>query len=194
MAQAMVNRKGLVLTGALTAALLASLSIPAGPALAQAAPAPAATPGASQGALLSTDDFIQAVATLSTFSQRAGKLAQVLGQNNDLRRYARDLADDQKALQTLNAGLAEAKIEPVSIITLPANQSDLLQTLHRSGDREFDRMFMDLQVQTQQEALAIVQAYAESGDNPALKATAVKLTSLFQQKLAQARSMAKSVG
>ncbi len=60
-------------------------------------------------------------------------------------------------------------------------------------NREFDRTFADMQVQTHQEALAIVQAYAQSGDNPALKAAAAKLAQPLQQRLAQARSMMKLV-
>jgi putative membrane protein len=154
---------------------------------AQSAEAPAAAP-------LSTDDFVQAVATLSMFSQRAGKLGQIMGQNNDVRRYARDLADDQKPLQTLNQGLTAARIDMPTIIALPANQANLLQTLDRVDIGDFDRMFTDLQVQAQQTALAVVLAYAQSGDNPAVKALAAKLAPIFQQRLAQARSMQKVTG
>ncbi len=165
------------------------LNLAGSQAQAQTSPAPvaAATP-------MSTDDFVQAVATLSTFSQRAGKLAQVMGQNNDLRRYARGLADDQKPLQTLNQGLAAAKIDPPVITVLPPNQADLLQTLNRVDTNEFDRMFTDLQVEVQQTALAVIQAYAQAGENPAVKSVAAKLEPVFQQRLAQARSMQKSIG
>ena len=149
---------------------------------------------AAAAAPLSTDDFVQAVATLSMFSQRAGKLAQIMGQNNDVRRYARDLAEDQKPVQVLNEGLTAAKIDPPVITTLPANQADLLQTLDRVAVGDFDRMFTDLQVQTQQTALAVIQAYAQGGDNPAVKALAARLAPMFQQRLAQARAMQKVTG
>jgi len=188
MAQTKVKQTRSVLICAL---VLAAFATGAGPALAQA---PAPVQGPAQSSVMSSDDFVMAIATLSTFSQRAGKLAQVLGQSNEVRRYGRDLADDQKTLQTLSQALAEARIDPPGLANLPANQADLLQTLHRTADRAFDRMFTDLQVQTQQEALAIVQAYAQSGDNPALKAAAAKLQPMFQQRLTQARSMQKAVG
>ena len=166
-------------------------------AYAQTAPSPSAPDQGAQAAAaapMSTDDFVQAVATLSMFSQRAGKLAQVLGQNNDVRRYGRDLAEDAKPIQTLTQGLTAAKIDLPVITTLPANQADLLQTLHRVDDREFDRMFTDVQVEAQQTALAIIQTYAQTGDNPAVKSVAAKLTPVFQQRLAQALSMQKTVG
>ena len=170
---------------AIATVLLVNVAAPQ--ARAQSVPAQAA-------AALSTDDFVQAVTTLSMFSQRAGKLAQVLGQNNDVRRYGRDLADDQKPIQTLNQGLAAAKIDPPTITALPSNQADVLQTLHRIEDREFDRMFTDLQVQAQQTALTIIQSYAQAGDNPAVKSVALKLATVFEQRLAQARAMQKAVG
>ncbi len=189
MAQNKVNRAPRLFSIAAVAAALIVNTI--GPqAHAQSAQAQTAQPAAA----LSADDFVQAVATLSLFSQRAGKLAQVLGQNNDLRRYGRDLADDAKPIQTLNQGLTAAKIDPPVITALPVNQADLLQTLHRVDDREFDRMFVDLQVEAQQTALAIIQTYAQTGDNPAVKSVAAKLQPVFQQRLAQALSMQKSVG
>ena len=185
MAHGKVNRVSRLFSiAAIAAALLVNTVGPQ--AHAQSAPAAAAA--------LSTDDFVQAVATLSMFSQRAGKLAQVLGQNNDVRRYGRDLADDQKPITTLNQGLSAAKIDPPVITSLPANQADILQSLHRVDDREFDRMFTDLQVEAQQTALAIIETYAQAGDNPAVKSVAAKLEPVFQQGLAQARSMQKAIG
>jgi putative membrane protein len=128
------------------------------------------------------------------FSQKAGKLAQILGQNNDVRRYGRDLADDAKPIQTLSQGLTAAKSDLPLITALPANQSDLLQTLHSVDNREFDRMFTDLQVEAQQTALSIIQTYAQTGENAAVKSVAARLAPVFQQRLTQALSMQKMVG
>ena len=196
MAQRKIHRQaGLGAMAAIAAALMVNavgFQAHAENTVAPSAVAQASAPAAA--ASMSTDDFVQAVATLSIFSQHAGKLAQVMGQNNDVRRYGRDLADDQKPIQTLNQGLTAAKIDLPQIIALPANQADLLQTLNRTDVSEFDRMFTDLQVQAQQTALAVIQAYAQSGDNPAVKSLAVKLTPVFQQRLAQAKSMQKVTG
>lgn len=170
------------------AAVTALLMVNAGgdPALAQAPVA--------QTQALSADDFVQAVTTLSMFSQRTGRLAQILGRDNEVRRYGLEVADDQKPLQTLNQGLAAAGIAAPVITALPANQADGLQTLNRVSDEEFDRMFADLQVQAQETALSVVEAYAQAGDNPALKAVAARLTPVFQQRLVQARAMRKTLG
>jgi putative membrane protein len=164
------------------------------------AQAEVSTPSQSQvsatvsSALLSTPDFVEVMGTLSAFELQAGKMAQVLGQNNELRRFGRDVAQDQRTQQILNQGAAAGQVEAPPVAALPQNQADLLATLHRIDSREFDRMFIDMQVQTQQEALAIVQAYAQSGDNPALKAAAAKMVPVVQQRLGQARSMLKLVG
>lgn len=128
------------------------------------------------------------------FSQRAGKLAQILGQNTEVRRYGRNLAEDARPLQTLNQGLTTAKVDLPVITSLPDSQADQLKTLNRVDSSEFDRMFADLQVKAQQTVLTLIQIYVDTGDNPAVKSVAAKLAPVFQQRLTQARLMQKIVG
>jgi putative membrane protein len=154
--------------------------------------APARAQTAATAPLLSSADFLQVMANLAAMDQRAGKVAAVLGQNNDVRRYGRDLGDDNRIIQTMSQSLGGGVSVPSA--NLAPAQSDWLTSLHRVDNREFDRMFMDVQVQTHEQAAAISQVYAQSGDNPAVKALAAKLAPAFQQRAAQARGVLRVSG
>ena len=173
----------------LTRTLLAAAVI----ALASGATAPRAQAQAPAAApLLSANDFVQVMANLAALDQQAGRVAAVLGQNNDVRRYGRDLGDDTRIKQIMSQSLGGAM--PVPNANLAPAQSDWLTSLHRIDNREFDRMFMDMQVQTHEQAAAVSQVYAQSGDNPAVKAMAAKLAAAFQQRAAAARGVQRVSG
>jgi putative membrane protein len=154
---------------------------------------PAAAPAALPAAL-STAQFVAVMSSLADFEQRAGKMAEVLAHSNDVRRFGRDLAEDQRNRRFLSEGLAQSNMAaPISTSPAP-NQLDILFTLNRRSDREFDRTFLDMQVRTHQDALSIVEAYARTGDNPALKTAAARMIGPLLQRLEQAQSMLNAVG
>ena len=167
----------------LTFALGATLAIwlGAGQAMAQTAPADAAGPA------LPTAAFVQAVASMDAFEQRAGKVAQVMGSSLEVRKFSRTMVDDHaRSAMALTDAVSKAQIAaPTSDLT--ATQAGTVKDLYAVAPKDFDRTYMTGEVASHQEALEAAQAYAAGGDNPALKAIAAGLVPTIQRHLDAAK-------
>jgi putative membrane protein len=166
-------------------ALCATLAIGlgAGQALAQTA---AAEP---VGPALPTTAFLQSVASMDSFEQRAGKVAQVMGSSLEVRKFSRAMVDDHaKSAMTLTDAVSKAQIAaPTS--DLSATQTGSVKDLYAIAPKDFDRTYMTGEVSSHQDALEAAQDYAASGDNPALKQLAATLVPAIQRHLDAAKAI-----
>jgi putative membrane protein len=153
----------------------------AGQALAQTA---AADP---VGPALPTTAFVQAVASVDSFEQRAGKVAQVMGSSLEVRKFSRTMVDDHaKSAMTLADAISKAQIAAPAG-DLSATQAGAVKDLYAIAPKDFDRTYMTGEVSSHQEALEAAQAYAAAGDNPAIKQIAAALVPVIQRHLDAAR-------
>ncbi len=178
----------------LGAALGATLAIwlGAGQAMAQAPVNAAPTVTAvtvTAGPALPTAAFIQSVASMDAFEQRAGKISQLMGNSLEVRALGKTMADDHaKNAAALTAAVASAQIAMPTADLSPA-QTEITKTLYSVPARDFDRAYITGEVASHTQALAVAQAYASGGDNAAVKTIAQNLIPAIQRHLDQARAI-----
>ena len=127
------------------------------------------------GPALPTVAFVQAVASVDSFEQRAGKVAQVMGSSLEVRKFSRTMVDDHaKSAMTLTDAVSKAQIAAPTG-DLSATQVGAVKDLYAIAPKDFDRTYMTGEVSSHQEALEAAQAYAAGGDNPAVKQLAAGL-------------------
>ncbi|HVI31172.1 DUF4142 domain-containing protein [Phenylobacterium sp.] len=133
----------------------------------------------------SAQDFVARAAASDAFEVASGRLAQASARNSDVRAFAAMLVADHT---TSSQKLAKAVAESGHALAAPAPAADLGQ-LPSAPQEQFDRRFMEAQVRAHEEALARLQAYAEDGDVPSLKAFAAEAAGVVRQHLQHARGL-----
>jgi putative membrane protein len=126
-------------------------------------PASAALPTDASG-------FANAVASSDMFEIESAKLALANSPSADVKSVAQMLQrDHQKSTADLKAAAAgTVTVTPA----LDADKQGMLDALKGLSGADFDRKFLSQQRTAHQNALLLLQNYAQSGDNPALKAFA----------------------
>lgn len=133
----------------------------------------------------SAQEFVTRAAAGDAFELASGRLAETRSRNAEVRGFAALLVADHT---TSSEKLAKAVAESGHALTAPAAAADLDQ-LPAAPDAEFDRRFLEAQVRAHEQALALLQTYAEDGDVPSLKAFAAEAAGAVRQHLAEARSL-----
>jgi putative membrane protein len=142
-----------------------------------------------------TAGFVREAAAANRFEIAAGQLAQTRAGSADVRRFAGDLVKDHDyALGQLQKAIAVSG-ETLSGEGGPtAEQSATLAELGRAAPASFDRSFLDAQLKAHQDALTLLQAYAENGQNAAVKAWAGQSLAGIQQHLSEAQRLRERTG
>lgn len=108
------------------------------------------------------------------------------------------------AVRTLAAATAKASlasrtelVQSVAVsgqrVTIPSKLTDHLQSmldqLHRGTARDFDKTYIEQQIEADEDALSLMSAYARSGGAPSIEAAAAALAPARQDRLDKARSI-----
>lgn len=141
-----------------------------------AAPAPAA--------------FAATAAGSDLFEIAADKLAQAKGASASVKSFGAELVDEHgKSSAELKAALAKVQ-PPIALPTAPPPDLQAkLQALQGLSGDAFDKQFIADQIASHQQALAAVNGYIASGDNPALREWARRATGMVQKHLQQLNRM-----
>lgn len=162
--------------GANTAAV-AGPATPAG--MAAAAPQPTTAP-----------EFVQKAAASDMFEITEARLAEKKAGNADVKAFARMMiADHTKSTQNLKAAIAKSGQTLALPTALPANLQSQVDALNQAGQANFDKTYMDQQVQAHTDALSLLQTYGQSGDVPALKTFASDTMKVVQMHLDRAKAI-----
>ena len=166
------------------------LSLGATPSLAQAPTQTATDARESEAA-----DFVQAVGASDQFEIAAAKLAQERAASDKVKGFAAMMIRDHTSSSNMLKGAAEATGQglapPSAVPAVKQSELDKLQTLAKS---DFDRAYIAGQVTAHQQALALLQRYARTGNSAPLKAFAARIAPIVQQHLKNAQALAKSMG
>lgn len=133
----------------------------------------------------SAQEFVARAAAADAFGIASGRLAQGRARKTEVRAFAAVLAADHAGS---SEKLARAVAESGYPLTVPGAAADLAQ-LQTAPQADFDRRFLEAQVGAHEQALALLQTYAEDGDVPSLKAFAAEAAGGVRQHLAQARGL-----
>ncbi|MDB5569295.1 MAG: hypothetical protein JWN93_478, partial [Hyphomicrobiales bacterium] len=133
-----------------------------------------AAPAASTGSV-STDEFVQDVATGTMFEIEAGKLAAQRAQRKDVKQFGQRMVKDHSAAdKAFKAALKKAKNAPQPPAQMTAEQTRKLDELRGQNGPAFDTAYVSMMADDHEKDLDTFRTYAKTGDDPALKAFASK--------------------
>lgn len=146
--------------------------------------------GAASSATLgqTTEGFATNAAISDMYEIEAGKLAQEKGQSQAVKDFGAMMVKDHTASSTEMKPLAQA-----ANVTLPTEMDErrqgLIDNLRAANGADFDEAYIDQQVAAHEEALNLLNGYAQDGGDAGLKAFAAKTAPVVQKHLEQARAM-----
>jgi putative membrane protein len=157
----------------------------------------AATPSANPAATIPTPSdetsapvFVEKAAASDMFEIQAAKLAQQRSKNADIKAFADMMVKDHtKSTNDMKAAIQASGQNLTPPAVLPQDKQDALNDLQNASADEFDRKYMEGQVDAHQDALNLLQRYAQDGDVDALKTFAASVAPVVQQHLDRAKSL-----
>jgi len=150
----------------------------------------------SDAAPLPTDaaTFIATAAASDAFEIASAKVALDKAQSKDVRDFAQMMITDHtKTTEGLKAAAKKANLT-VPPPQLSADQQQMLDTLKATAADQFDATYLQQQTPAHQQALALMQNYAEAGDTPALQDAAKTVIPIVQKHIARLDELAKQAG
>ncbi|MQX97108.1 DUF4142 domain-containing protein [Sinorhizobium medicae] len=138
---------------------------------------------------MSSEEFVAMAASSDLFEVQSGQLAAKNSREASVQQFAEMMvADHTKASQELKVAAGEAKVTvPTQMIDRHAAQ---LQKLQNAQGETFDKAYIEAQLFAHQEALKLMQSYAQSGDSEPLKAHATKASAVVQRHLEHVQKLA----
>ena len=171
-------------------------AVPSAAATAENVP-PSGMPEANPAATLTTPvndtgapGFITKAAISDMFEVQASKIALTRSTNKDVRGFARMMVRDHtKSTAALKAAIAASGQAAALPDALPGDKKAMLDTLTTVAAADFDKNFMDAQVEGHQQTLDLMARYANDGDIPQIKAFAAKTGPVVQHHLDTAKQI-----
>lgn len=157
----------------------------------------AATPSANPAATIPTpaDEtaapaFVQMAAVSDMFEIQAARLAQQRAQSPAVKSFASQMIKDHtKSTNDLTAAITASGQSLTVPTALPQDKQAALDDLNKASPTEFDKDYMGGQVDAHQDALNLLQRYAEDGDVDQLKSFAAATAPVVQQHLDRAKTI-----
>ena len=188
----------LLIAGALVAGATAGLAACSQePSLAR--PAEAATREAPMGAALAhmpspqslqTEDFVAKMVGADIYEVKAAEIAAARARSPEVKAFAKEMAQGHDEAR---AKLEKAVLDSGEKLPMPEQPTDhqqsMLNMLGRGSPADFDRTYVDQQVQAHQDSLKELATYAGSGQAPAIKAVAAQLQPMIAAHLSKARAL-----
>ena len=152
--------------------------------------APAAT--GSRAEALTAVEFARMAAMSDMFETESSRLAEGRSQNADVRQFAQHMIRDHQKTTTELKGMLP-QLQGVSAAQMPTSLDQqhqaLLQQLQGAQGAQFDRVYVQQQVQAHQQAVDLFGNYARAGDTAQLKQWASQTLPALQQHLQQAQQL-----
>ena len=137
--------------------------------------------------------FVDNLVQGNTYEIEAAKVAEQKAQSPDVKAFAKMMVRDHTALGD-EAKPVIAKSGQTPPTALDQRHQSLLDNLKAASPQDFDKTYMDQQVSAHQETLALLNGYAQNGDNADLKALAAKATPVVQKHLDRAQAIQAKLG
>lgn len=146
-----------------------------------------ATSAATVGQM-STDAFVTNAAISDMYEIEAGKIAQQKGQSADVKAFGKMMVADHTAMSNAMKPLVQTagKTLPTG---LDERRKGMIDNLNAASPAEFDQTYLSQQEAAHNEALTLMQGYAENGDDAGLKGAASQAVPKIQAHLEQVRRM-----
>ncbi len=130
---------------------------------------------------VTSSTFVTFVGNSNLFEIEAGKLAMKNAQSAETREFAKMMVDDHTASTSdLKAAAEKSEITVAFPTRLNAEQQSLLDRLARADRADFDRQYMNQQIEGHRNALKVYQEYQMAAEEGALLAFSQKMLPVIQ--------------
>lgn len=142
---------------------------------------------------VSTDAFVTNAAISDMYEIQAGQIAQQKGRSADVKAFGKQMVTDHTALSNAMKPLilAAGKTLPTG---LDERRKGLIDNLNAAAPSDFDKVYLDQQEAAHDEALTLMQGYADHGDDAGLKGGAAKALPKIKAHLEHVKGLAASLG
>ena len=139
-------------------------------------------------------EFVTKAATSDMVEIESSKVALKNAKSEDVKTFAQQMiVDHTKASQGLVAAADQSgeKLEIPALLDKP--HSEKLEKLNAASGDAFDKLYLDEQVAGHKDALELMTAYSEGGDQEALKAHAAKTKPVVQMHYEHVQELDKKM-
>jgi putative membrane protein len=164
---------------------------------AENAAVPSANPDAT---ILSTTDvtkapnFVTLAASSDMFEVASSKIALQRSTNPDIKRFAQMMIEAHtKTTNTLKGLIANSGQNLSPPVALPADLQSKIDDLGRISPADFDKTYLQDQIDGHQSTLNVMQRYAKDGDVESFKTFAASTAPVVQQHLDKAKALKDSL-
>jgi putative membrane protein len=158
---------------------------------------PSGMPEANPAATLNTPvndggapGFVTKAAVSDMFEIQSSKIALQRSNNKDIKDFARMMIHDHtESTAALKAAIAASGQTSAPPDALPDDKKAALDSLTTVAAGDFDKKYMDAQLDGHKQALDLMARYANDGDVPQIKAFAAKTGPVVQHHLDMAKQI-----
>jgi putative membrane protein len=147
-------------------------------------------PALSQTPAPATQDFVTKVAISDMFEIQSSQMALEKKPDRDTKPFAQQMVKDHTKTSADVKGLIDkGKVQATLPTTLDAEHQKMLDDLKAKDGKDFDQSYDQAQLKGHQDAVALFESYAKSGDNADLKKWAAATLPHLKQHLAMAQKL-----
>lgn len=139
-----------------------------------------------------TADFVKEAAISDMTEIAAAKIALEKGNRDDKKFAEQMVTDHAKTSSELKAMVTGGEVTAEIPTALDSSSQKKIERLKDAKPDDFASEYGRMQVSAHKEAVSLFQRYSRSGDNPALKAWALKTLPHLQHHLDMAKALDKS--
>lgn len=139
-----------------------------------------------------TPDFVKKAAMNDLYEVAAGKIASEKGQSEAVKEFGLSMVEAHNKTSEALKGIVERenlKVKPPA--KLDKKYQKMIAALSEAKPEDFDKTYLKQQVRAHANAAVLFDAYAEEGDNPALKQFAANVLPTIKQHREQAEKLAQ---
>lgn len=135
-------------------------------------------------------DFVGKAGVGDLFQIEAAKVALTRSNNPEVKAFAQMMIDAHtQTTADLKTAVAGSGLNLTVPTVLPDEKLTAMAVLNSVSATDFDKKYMDGQIDVHQAALDLLARYAQDGDNDTLKAAAAATAPLVQQHLDKAKAL-----
>lgn len=138
---------------------------------------------------VSTDAFVTNAVISDLYEIQAGQIAQTKGQSQAVKDFGKQMVTDHTALSNAMKPLiiAAGKTAPTG---LDERRKGMIDNLNAAAPADFDKVYTSQQEAAHNEALTLMQGYADHGDDAGLKGGAAKALPKIKAHLDHVKGLA----
>lgn len=135
-------------------------------------------------------DFVAKAVASDIFEIDSSRVALEKSPSADVKKFAQEMIDaHSKSGADLKAALTTSGLAITPSTILPQDKADAVNKLRGTEAKDFDKAYLDAQVDGHQATLDLMQRYANDGDNAALKAFAAANAPVVQAHYDHAKTL-----